>query len=125
MSIPPICRRTCGRPNEGFAVSGEQQVSLTEVARHYDGPPVVQALGPLSLDIKCGEFFSVVRPSGCGKSTLLDVIAGLVPPTSGDARFEGKVLRGGVPAGGGGGFQEDSSLPWLRVRDNIMFGLRT
>jgi NitT/TauT family transport system ATP-binding protein len=106
-------------------VSGEQQVTLSEVVRRYDGPPVVQALGPISLEIKCGEFFSIVGPSGCGKSTLLDVVAGLVRPTSGSVRFEGKELHGEVPDGIGVVFQEDSSMPWLSVRDNVAFGLRT
>ncbi len=106
-------------------VSEEPQVSLKEVVREYDGPPAVQALGPVSLDIKSGEFFSVVGPSGCGKSTLLDVVAGLARPTSGSARFEGKELRGKVPDGIGVVFQEDSSMPWLSVRDNVAFGLRT
>src|ERR1700757_3075030 len=99
MSTHPICRRIYGRRNEEFAVSGEAQVSLNEVVRRYDGPPVVQALGLISLDIKCGEFFSIVGPSGCGKSTLLDVVAGLVRPTSGSVRFEGKELHGEVPDG--------------------------
>ena len=106
-------------------MNGQSQVSLSEVVRSYDGPPVVQALGPVSLEIKQGEFFSIVGPSGCGKSTLLDVVAGLVRPTSGSMRFEGKELRGEVPDGVGVVFQEDSSMPWLSVRDNVAFGLRT
>ena len=106
-------------------MSGEAQVSLKEVVRRYDGPPVVQALGPIDLDIRRGEFFSIVGPSGCGKSTLLDVVAGLVRPTSGSACFEGRELRGEVPEGIGVVFQEDSSMPWLSVRDNVAFGLRT
>jgi NitT/TauT family transport system ATP-binding protein len=53
------------------------------------------------------------------------VVAGLVRPTSGSMRFEGKELRGEVPDGIGVVFQEDSSMPWLSVRDNVAFGLRT
>ena len=106
-------------------VSEAFQLSLSEVVRRYDGPPVVQALGPISLDIRRGEFLSIVGPSGCGKSTVLDVVAGLVRPTSGSARFEGKELHGEVPDGVGVVFQEDSSMPWLSVRDNVAFGLRT
>src|SRR5579863_5123940 len=125
MSIRPICRWICARRNEDFAVSEGSQVSLNEVVRRYDGPPVVQALGPISLEVKRGEFFSIVGPSGCGKSTLLDVVAGLVRPTSGSVRFEGKELHCEVPDGIGVVFQEDSSMPWLSVRDNVAFGLRT
>jgi NitT/TauT family transport system ATP-binding protein len=84
----------------------------------------VYALGPLDLDLARGEFFSVVGPSGCGKSTLLDVLAGLSAPTAGSIVFEGKPVVGQVPDGVGVVFQEDSSFPWLTVRDNVAFGLR-
>jgi NitT/TauT family transport system ATP-binding protein len=105
---------------------GEQpHVALKEVVRRYDGPPAVHALGPIDLAIRQGEFFSVVGPSGCGKSTLLDAICGLVRPTSGSVQFEGKELHGEVPDGVGVVFQEDSSMPWLSVRQNVAFGLRT
>jgi NitT/TauT family transport system ATP-binding protein len=84
----------------------------------------VDALGPLDLDLPRGEFFAVVGPSGCGKSTLLDVIAGLTPVTEGTIQFEGRPIAGTVPDGVGVVFQEDASLPWLSVTDNIAFGLR-
>jgi NitT/TauT family transport system ATP-binding protein len=85
----------------------------------------VQALGPINLEIRRGEFLSIVGPSGCGKSTLLDVVSGLARPTSGSVRFEGRKLSGEVPEGIGVVFQEDSSMPWLSVRDNVAFSLRT
>ena len=44
----------------------------------------------LDLELRRGEFFSVVGPSGCGKSTLLDVLAGLAQPSEGFGEFEGK-----------------------------------
>ena len=106
-------------------MSGESHVSLREVVRLYDGPPAVQALGPINLEIRRGEFLSIVGPSGCGKSTLLDVVSGLARPTSGSVRFEGRELCGEVPEGIGVVFQEDSSMPWLSVRDNVAFSLRT
>ena len=86
--------------------------------------PAVDALGPLDLDLARGEFFAVVGPSGCGKSTLLEVIAGLTPVTEGSVSFEGRAIAGDVPDGVGVVFQEDASLPWLDVADNIAFGLR-
>jgi NitT/TauT family transport system ATP-binding protein len=97
---------------------------LRGVTRIYPGAPPVHALGPLDLDLACGEFLSVVGPSGCGKSTLLDVLAGLSPPTAGTVSFEGSPVLGEVPDGIGVVFQEDASFPWLTVRDNIAFGLR-
>jgi NitT/TauT family transport system ATP-binding protein len=106
-------------------MSGQSHVALKQVVRRYDGPPAVHALGPIDLVIDRGEFVSVVGPSGCGKSTLLDVLCGLVLPTSGSVQFEGKELHGEVPDSVGVVFQEDSTMPWLSVRQNVAFGLRT
>ncbi|MEA2928605.1 MAG: NitT/TauT family transport system ATP-binding protein [Hyphomicrobiales bacterium] len=97
---------------------------LRGVTRVFEGALSVHALGPLDLDLRRGEFFSVVGPSGCGKSTLMDLIAGLSPPTQGTIAFEDKPVAGEVPDGIGVVFQEDASFPWLTVRDNIAFGLR-
>ncbi len=97
---------------------------LSGVTRVYRGAREVDALGPIDLTIRMGEFFSVVGPSGCGKSTLLDVMAGLSAPTAGTILFECKRVHGAVPDGIGVVFQEDSSFPWLTVADNVAFGLR-
>jgi NitT/TauT family transport system ATP-binding protein len=102
-------------------------VSLAGVRKVFAAAPggrAVDALGPIDLDLRAGEFFAVVGPSGCGKSTLLEVIAGLTPPTEGSVAFEGRPVRAGVPDGVGVVFQEDASLPWLDVTENIAFGLR-
>ncbi len=101
-------------------------VSLAGVTRIFEGGagPRVHALGPLDLELRQGEFFSVVGPSGCGKSTLLECIAGLAAPTAGTVTFEGAPVQGRVPEGIGVVFQEDASFPWLTVWDNVAFGLR-
>ncbi len=98
---------------------------LTGVTRAFElsSGATLEALGPIELDIRRGEFFSVVGPSGCGKSTLLDILAGLSPPTEGSVLFEGKPIDG-VPDGVGVVFQEDASFSWLNVHDNVAFGLR-
>jgi NitT/TauT family transport system ATP-binding protein len=106
------------------ARESEVHVAVRGVTRIFEGPRSVHALGPLDLDLRRGEFFSVVGPSGCGKSTLLDLIAGLNLPTQGTITFEGQVLRGRVPDGIGAVFQEDASFSWLTVRENIAFGLK-
>lgn len=83
----------------------------------------VTALNGINLDIKPGEFISLIGPSGCGKSTLLRLIAGLDFPTSGTISLDGKVItkpdceRGFM-------FQQHTLLPWLNIYDNIAFGLR-
>ena len=102
-------------------------VALSNATKIFAAPPggrPVHALGPIDLELRPGEFFAVVGPSGCGKSTLLEVIAGLAPLTEGSVAFEGRPIAGDVPDGIGVVFQEDASLPWLTVRDNIAFGLR-
>jgi NitT/TauT family transport system ATP-binding protein len=108
-------------------VAHKVHARLDGVTRIYPpraGHGEVHALGPLSMELRAGEFFSVVGPSGCGKSTLLDVLAGLAVPSAGTVEFEGKRVLGEVPDGVGVVFQEDASFPWLSVEDNVAFGLR-
>jgi NitT/TauT family transport system ATP-binding protein len=102
-------------------------LSLRGVTRVYPArgkQAALHAMGPIDLDLRRGEFFSIVGPSGCGKSTLLDVATGLGRPTDGEIIFEGKRVAGEVPDGVGVVFQEDASFPWLTVADNVAFGLR-
>jgi NitT/TauT family transport system ATP-binding protein len=109
------------------SVPRDIHAQLTAVTRVYPGAgsqPPVDALGPIDLGLRKGEFFAVVGPSGCGKSTFLDVLAGLQRPTAGTVTFEGKAVNGEVAEGIGVVFQEDASFPWLTVWDNAAFGLR-
>lgn len=90
------------------------QARLADVTRIYPGTadkPPFHALGPVSLELRAGEFFSVVGPSGCGKSTLLDVLAGLNPASGGTVEFEGQPVGREVPDGVAVVFQEDASFP--------------
>ena len=105
----------------------EAQVELRNVGKTFPATRAtaeLHALGPLDLALRRGEFFAVVGPSGCGKSTLLEIIAGLTPTTEGAVAFEGKPVAGEAPDGIGVVFQEDASLSWLNVADNVAFGLR-
>lgn len=102
-------------------------VAINEATRTFtarDTGLPFHALGPVTFDLREGEFFSVVGPSGCGKSTLLDLLAGLCAPSSGTVHFEGKPVTGEVPDGVAVVFQEDASFPWLNVFDNAAFGVR-
>ncbi len=100
-------------------------VSLRGVTKVYDSRlGRTEALGPIDIDLRQGEFFAVVGPSGCGKSTLLDIIAALAPPSLGVVTFEGQPIGDTVPDGVGVVFQENASFPWLNVADNITFGLQ-
>jgi NitT/TauT family transport system ATP-binding protein len=108
------------------AATRDVHLAVIDVAKTYGGGSSlsVDALGPLSFDLRRSEFFAVVGPSGCGKSTLLDIMAGLSLPTAGRVLFEGEEVKGQVPRGVGVVFQEDASFAWLTVYDNIAFGLR-
>ena len=79
----------------------------------------------VSFDVQAGEIVSIVGPSGCGKTTLLKALAGLLKPTGGTIRFQGKVVQG-VPDGLAMVFQEygRSLLPWATVNGNIELPLR-
>ncbi|WP_306208336.1 ABC transporter ATP-binding protein [Actinoplanes sp. RD1] len=82
------------------------------------------ALGDVSLELADNEFVTVVGPSGCGKTTLMNILAGLEEPTSGRALLDGKAIKGPGPERGVI-FQQYALFPWLTVRKNVEFGLRT
>jgi NitT/TauT family transport system ATP-binding protein len=101
------------------------RISVQGVTKTFDlsGKEFV-ALDNVSLDIANNEFVTVVGPSGCGKSTLMNVLAGLDEPTSGQAIVDGKVVSGPGPERGVI-FQQYALFPWLTVRKNVEFGLKT
>jgi len=97
-------------------------VSLRGVTKVYDSG--VAALGPLDLDVRKGEFVSLLGPSGCGKSTALRLIAGLGAPTSGTVGVAQSAS--GTRAGHSIGFvfQEPTLMPWATVRENVRLPLK-
>jgi NitT/TauT family transport system ATP-binding protein len=102
--------------------TGGLAVSLRGVTKVYDGGVV--ALGPLDLDVRNGEFVSLLGPSGCGKSTVLRLIAGLNAPTSGTV---GVARSSAQPRGRhsiGFVFQEPTLMPWASVRENVRLPLK-
>jgi sulfonate transport system ATP-binding protein len=80
------------------------------------------ALRDVVFDVTPGTFVAIVGPSGCGKSTLLNIVAGLLPSTSGEVRIGGRRLEG-LNRRATYMFQHDALLPWKNVRDNISLGL--
>lgn len=76
------------------------------------------ALKNINLEIKKGEFISLIGHSGCGKSTLLNMMAGLDLPTGGIVTLEGQKIKEPGPERMVV-FQNYSLLPWLTVRQNI------
>jgi NitT/TauT family transport system ATP-binding protein len=97
-------------------------MSLRGVTKVYGSG--VMALGPLDLDVKRGEFVSLLGPSGCGKSTALRLIAGLNAPTSGTVRVAHRAGQGDAGHAIGFVFQEPTLMPWTSVRENVRLPLK-
>jgi NitT/TauT family transport system ATP-binding protein len=84
------------------------------------------ALSDMSLDVRRGEFLSLLGPSGCGKSTALRIIAGLGAPSSGEIDWPSSNINShGLPEGDiGFVFQEPTLMPWQTVFGNVFLPLR-
>ena len=83
----------------------------------------IQAIKDISLDIKEGEFVSLLGPSGCGKSTFLYMVGGFERLSSGSLKLDKKEIKGPGPDRGIV-FQEYVLFPWQTVFKNIEYGLR-
>ncbi len=81
------------------------------------------ALGGVDLKVEDGDFVCLVGPSGCGKSTFLRIVAGLETPDKGEILFDGQPVTTTGPERIMV-FQEGALFPWLRVQDNVEFGLK-
>lgn len=98
-------------------------ISIEHVSRHFNDNV---ALAEVDLEVKEGEFFTLLGPSGCGKSTLLNIIAGFLEPTSGTVYIGGKDVTDLPPYRRNTGmvFQNYALFPHLTVFENVAYGLK-
>jgi sulfonate transport system ATP-binding protein len=80
------------------------------------------ALRAVNLDVRRGEFLTLIGPSGCGKSTVLNMLAGLTEPTDGEVLHDGRPMRG-VNTRVGYVTQDDNLLPWRTTVANVELAL--
>ena len=82
----------------------------------------ILAMRETTFSVEEGRFASIIGPSGCGKSTLFNIMAGLLPPTTGEVLADGQSILG--KAGYVGYMlQKDMLLPWRTILDNIILGM--
>ena len=101
-------------------------IHLNQVAMVFpslQGLGSVRALEDINLEFRENEFVVALGASGCGKTTLLNVIAGFLPPTSGNVMHKGEPVVG-PGRDRGVVFQKHALLPWLNVIENTEFGLK-
>ena len=115
--------------NEDVCVreTGASHISLKNVTKLFNG---VRAVDDLTLDVRKGEFFSILGPSGCGKTTILRLIAGLEKPDGGAIAIGDYTVAGSstwTPSerrGVGIVFQDYALFPHMTLFKNIAFGLK-
>lgn len=86
-------------------------ISIKNVTKSFDSETILK---DISLDVKAGEFVSILGPSGCGKSTLFNIITGLIKAESGEVKVSGDI---------GYMQQKDLLLPWKTVIKNVVLPL--
>ena len=107
----------------GASTAEDLDVRLVGVSKHYGE---VAAVKSLDLEIKRGEFFTLLGPSGSGKTTTLRMIAGFEEPDTGRVELDGKDVTGLPPYDRSVNtvFQDYALFPHMSVGDNVAYGLR-
>lgn len=117
-SSPPGVADSRQVSDTGVAASARPLVRVLNVGKTFSEGRVV-AVDDACLDVAAGEFIALVGPSGCGKSTLLRMLAGLIPPSSGQIKIDGDIVdapRGDI----GMMFQKATLLEWRTAVENVL-----
>src|SRR5579862_5619332 len=104
-----------------FHQSSAPIVALRGVGKTF--PSGTVALAGLDLDVREGEFLSLLGPSGCGKSTALRIVAGLTEPTRGAVQWTAAAKTANENRLGFV-FQEPTLMPWTNVSNNVLLPLK-
>lgn len=109
--------------HEQFEHKDSNILEIRSISKEFDGKIILKGL---NLDIKQGEFVTILGPSGCGKSTLLRMIAGFEQPSAGEIYIEGKNIRNWEPYERPINtiFQNYALFPHMNVHENIAYPLR-
>lgn len=99
-------------------------LEFVELTKAFPSPRgSVTVVERFSLNVKLGEFVSLIGHSGCGKSTVLSMAAGLIDVTSGSVVLGGNEVEGPGPDRAVV-FQSPSLLPWMTALENVMLGVK-
>ncbi|OKP95927.1 ABC transporter ATP-binding protein [Paenibacillus sp. P46E] len=97
-------------------------ISITNLSYAFSASPQTPVFSGLSMNVRRGEFISIVGASGCGKSTLFKIIAGLLRHTDGELKVHGMISDDPASRLGQVAYmpQQDLLLPWRTVMDNCL-----
>ena len=98
-------------------------INIEQVVKKYGNDTIINGL---SLNVRPGEFFTLLGPSGCGKTTLLRMIIGFNSIEGGQIKVDGRIVND-IPTNKrnmGMVFQNYAIFPHMSVKDNVAFGLR-
>ncbi len=106
-----------------MATAAPPEIRLVDLEKHFGG---VRAVDGVSLDVRAGEFFSLLGPSGCGKTTTLRMIGGFELPTGGTILLRDRDVTMDPPDKRPVNmvFQSYALFPHLDVGENVAFGLK-
>ena len=122
MAPRPVSFDFVEEARKGIVEDMSVSIHFQDIVKKYGDNTIIPGL---NLDVKEGEFFTLLGPSGCGKTTLLRMVAGFNSIEGGEISFNGRVINDIAPSRRNIGmvFQNYAVFPHMTVRENVAFGL--